>query len=376
MVFNDRQFLTAASIIRLRFLQLYRSSGDLGLFRVLLLAFILIPLIGLFLIQRIAVHPWPLIIPASTLYILWLVHGRRRDWHFLLAILPHPQALFIAEYFLFTLPVTALLLTATLYIHALVFIVFLTLIAFTVPSQGKTASRTIKLPLIPAGIFKWRNGKVIPSGMFEWRSRMLIPAGMFEWRSGMLIPAGIFKWRSGMLIPAGMFEWQSGIRKNLVVLVLFYIPGLFGFFHIGFSALSLLLLTMVFVSFYSEYEPVNMLTAGGNRSWRFLAVKVAGHTGCFALLLLPLLLIAMIHGEYPGFTAGYFLASLNLLAFSILLKYYQYRPGAYSGAHQFLTTLACFISVILPVALLFVVFNSFLAIGANRNLKIYLDDYN
>jgi uncharacterized membrane protein YiaA len=130
---------------------------------------------------------------------------------------------------------------------------------------------------------------------------------------------------------------------------------------------------MVFVSFYSEYEPVNMLTAGGVRSWRFIAVKVAKHTGCFALFLVPLLLIALINGEYRLIALGYFLASLNLLVFSILLKYYQYRPVAYSGAHQMLTTLACFISVLLPVALLFVLFNIFLAAGAAKNLKPYLD---
>jgi hypothetical protein len=58
------------------------------------------------------------------------------------------------------------------------------------------------------------------------------------------------------------------------------------------------------------------------------------------------------------------------------LKYYQYRPGAYSGAHQMLTALACLVSVILPVALLFAVFNLLMAAGAIRNLKTYLDAHN
>ena len=173
-----------------------------------------------------------------------------------------------------------------------------------------------------------------------------------------------------------MFEWQGGIRKNLVAIVIFYIFGLFGFYHIGFSALSLLLLTMVFVTFYSEYEPRNILMSEGFRAKRFIAKKLTKHTTCFAILMLPLLFIALIHKDFRIFSAGYFLAALNILIFSILLKYYQYRPLAYSGAHQMLTTMACFISVILPVALLFVLFNVFLAVGASRNLNIYLDDRN
>jgi hypothetical protein len=309
-------------LIRLRLLQLYRSSGDLGLFRVLLVVVVILPLMTLFMAQRIAVYPWPYVLPAATLYIVWMVHNRRKDYHFLLAVMPHPRSVFIAEYFLFTIPVTALLLSAALYFHAMIFCAIITVIACSIPSQVTNSLRTIKL----------------------------------------------------RMIPAGMFEWQGGIRKNLVVMVLFYLPGLFGFCQIWFSAMSLLILTMIFVSFYSEYEPRNMLISGGSRSLRFLMDKLARHTGYFALLLLPLLLIALVHAEFRWITAGYFLASLNLLAFSILLKYYQYRPGAFSGAHQLLTTLACFISVILPVAILLGVFNLFLAVGANRNLKPYFDD--
>ncbi|MEI7725717.1 MAG: hypothetical protein WCK09_11475, partial [Bacteroidota bacterium] len=206
----------AVRLIWLRFLQLYRGSGDVGLFRALFLLIILLPLMILFLIQRIAIHPWPFVIPGAALYIIWLIHNRRKDYHFLLAILSRPVTVFLSEYFLLTLPVTILLLSVSLYFPVLVFWSVILLISVTVPSRVLTISGTVKL----------------------------------------------------QMIPPGMFEWQSGIRKNLVAIILFYIPGLFGFYQIWLSALSLLLLTMVFVSFYSEYEPVNMLTTGGFRSWR------------------------------------------------------------------------------------------------------------
>jgi hypothetical protein len=39
-----------------------------------------------------------------------------------------------------------------------------------------------------------------------------------------------------------------------------------------------------------------------------------------------------------------------------------------------LTSLACFISVILPAAAVIVLLNLYLAAGAHRNLKLYMDD--
>jgi hypothetical protein len=308
-------------LIRLRFIQVYRGLANVGLLRVVFLAVVILPLVTLFLVQRIAVPPWPYIISGSVLYITWLVHSRRRDYHFLAAIFFRPRVLFLWEYLLFTLPVTGLLLSEALYIHAIVFTAAMILIASSVPTRNLVNSRTVKL----------------------------------------------------RIIPAGMFEWQSGIRKNLVVLVLFYVPGLFGFYHLWLSGLSLLILTLVFVSFYSEYEPRNMLIAGGSGSLQFLLGKVARHTSLFAMILLPLTITALVHEEFRWLSAGYFLVSLNLMAFSILLKYYQYRPEAYSGAHQMLTTLACIISIILPAALFFVLFNLFLIVGATRNLKTYFD---
>ena len=173
-----------------------------------------------------------------------------------------------------------------------------------------------------------------------------------------------------------MFEWQSGVRKNLVFLVIAYIPGLFGLFGIWLPALSLILTTVTIVSFYSEYEPLQMLTAGEKRPGRFLLHKILLHVGCFALLLLPQLAMALAGGELPLYSVGYFFAALNLLVFSILLKYWQYRPAAFSGPHQLLTTMACLVSVILPVAVVILAANIFLAIGAFRNLKPFLHDHN
>lgn len=288
----------------------------------LFLLVFLVPLLTVFLYQRIGMHPWPLVIPAGVAYIVWLIHSRRKDYRFLVSVTQRPASVFAAEYLLFTLPATILLLSHALFVHAAVFIALMVLIALTVHSTAVKSTRPVRLGFIPAG----------------------------------------------------MFEWQGGIRQNLVAVVIFYLPGLFGFWHPAFSAVAAMLVTLVFISFYSEYEPVNMLGASNLKSGTFLAGKLARHAGLFALVLLPLLLAALIYPGYRLITFGYYAAALNLMAFSILLKYYQYRPGAYSGAHQLLCLLAGLISVILPVALLVFVFNLFLFIGAISNLKNYLDD--
>lgn len=315
---------SVAGILLLRLRQLYRSSGEVGIFRMLFLTVFLLPLIFLFLAQKISVHPWPLVVPAAIVYIIWLIHNRRKDYRFLLLAMGYPHKLFFTEYLLFTLPVTLLLLSKSFYLQALAFIFLIAVISFTIPAQGAKASFTPTL----------------------------------------------------RIIPSGMFEWQSGIRKNLGAIVLFYIPGLAGFYHPGFSAASGLLLTLVYISFYSEYEPRSMLFPDNDEPGHFLIKKVALHVKCFGLFLLPILLVALIHNGFRLIAIGYFFAALNLLTFSILLKYHQYRPGAYSGAHQFLVTLAGIISVILPVALLVTMFNLGLAVAASRNLKKFQHDHN
>jgi hypothetical protein len=304
--------------------QLYRSAGEAGLFRVLFLVIFLVPLLSVFLYQRIGVHPWPLIIPAGAVYLVWLIHSRRKDYRFLVSVNGHPARVFASEYLLFTLPLSILLLLHLHFIPAAAFVALMALVSVAVPISVTKSAPPFRL----------------------------------------------------RLIPAGMFEWQGGIRQNLVALILFYFPGLLGFWHPAFAAVSAILVTLVFISFYSEYEPVNMLGATNLKAGKFIPDKVTRHVGWFALILLPLLLATLIHPGYRLVSMGYYIAALNLLAFSILLKYYQYRPGAYSGAHQLLCTLAGLISVILPVALLVFIFNIFLGIGAISNLKNYLNDRN
>jgi len=314
-------YFTAGKLIRLRLVQIYRSLGAIGLFRALLLVVVLVPLLVLFLVQRVAVYPWSWGIPLVALVIIRVLHTRRKDYLLLQSLLPGVRTFLFAEYGIFSLPLMILMVAASLYLQVIVFLAGLALIAFTKPDSVTVNGKTFRLSMVPKG----------------------------------------------------MFEWQSGIRKNMLPLLVFYLPGLFGFYQLWLSGLSFLVITVVVVSFYSEYEPLNMLCAYEGNSTSFLVAKIFSHAGFFGLMMIPVLIPALISGQYPLIVAGYYLASLNLVTFSILLKYYQYRPAGFSGAHQLLTMLACFISVILPVAFITMIVNVLLAIGARKNLKPYLD---
>ena len=244
-------------------------------------------------------------------------------FHFMNTITPSAPWVFFGEYLFFTLPVVALLLTAGLFFYIPVFWLIAAGISFTRPNrqQQRSSSRLFRL------------------------------------------------------IPRGMFEWQSGLRKNLVVIIIFFLTGLCGFFHIGLSAASLFMLTMVFVSMYAELEPQNMLEAREVQEGAFLNRKIVTHSFIFSLLLLPVVAVACVHTEYLLYTLGYFFVAVNLLVFSILLKYYNYRPSSFSGAHQVVATITCFTSVILAIAPLVLIMNLFLYAGARKNIRQYLHDY-
>jgi hypothetical protein len=174
------------------------------------------------------------------------------------------------------------------------------------------------------------------------------------------------------LIPAGEFEWQSGCRKNFVPLQLSFLIGCFGFVNIGFSIVSLVLLTILITSFYSSHEPAMMIVSENQNPAIFLTGKLIRHAGYFALILAPVIAISMVHSDFRIYMIPGFLASVNLLVFSVLFKYYHFRPGGTSGAHQMVTMVACLVSVILPASLLVLLGNLILFSGAVKNLKPYL----
>jgi hypothetical protein len=425
-------------LLLLRFRQFYREAGDIGIFRALFVLVLVLPVAGLFLVQKIAVYPYSIGVPAVAIYLVWVVHQSRKDYRFLLGLTPSPGKIFFAEYALFTLPVPLLLLLHWLWIHALTFILLLAAISATVPQvhrplnrrrsarpyshvtggrPGQETRSTGSTSSIAPGWFIFtrksriseRNSSTSEAIHTNSVSDSALPdAGIWSLftrrsrRTGRYDSAGeVIHIKSGpdaassdarvrsfvnmikeialrmdpiFWLPLGTFEWQSGLRKNRTVIVLFWITGLAGFVHIGFSAFSVFMLTLVVTTFYTETEPLPMLRAMELPPGRLLVWKLSQHMALFAMLLLPVVAAAGTHLSLLPYTLGYYLASLNLAAFAILLKYNNYRPGAISGAHQLATTLACILSVVLPAAVLVLAANVILFAGALKTLAPLLNE--
>ncbi len=195
------------SLIKIRFSQIYRGIKDIGLFRAIVLILIIVPILLIFLYNRLRIPNYNYIITGVAIFLVFIIHRRRKDYNFLSKLVKHPALICDVEYLIFSLPLLIVYLIAYQYLPVLIYVIVLLPVSFTIPTPKKNRAFQV--------IIKY--------------------------------------------IPYGLFEWQSGFRKNLLPVILFYILGFLGIYKIWFSAISVFLLTMLICSFYSEYEPKKLL---------------------------------------------------------------------------------------------------------------------
>jgi hypothetical protein len=292
----------------------------MGLMRVLVALLLLFLFFRGFFLVNITRAPYTWVFPLSLVLLIVMIQVKRSDFRFLRHGTHRVWSVFLSEYLLLVLPLLVLWLVKALW---------------------------------------WQTGLVIVSLMFIV---FLKPAAVTVSRS---FPVLAF-------LPAGMFEWQAGLRKAGWWVLVLWLAGFVGIIHIGFSIVSMILLTITITAFYSFHEPVMMLFPDDRPSHLFLIEKLLRHA-LFAIFFLgPAFLSSMFHEGFRMYMAFGLVASLNLIAFSILFKYYHYRPGRMSQAHPLATLFACLISLILPAALIVAFANIFLFSGAIKTLKPYL----
>ncbi len=312
------------SLLKIRFSQIYREIGGIGLFRAIVLIIVLIPLLFVFLYKRLQIPNYNHIITGISLFLIFMIHRRRKDYNFLFKLSKHPGLTYYIEYLVFTIPVIIIYLIASQYFHIVVYILLLIVISYTIPipKTNRTYLALIKY------------------------------------------------------IPSGLFEWQSGFRKNLLPIILFYILGLLGVYKIWFSAISVFLLIMLICSFYSECEPRKFLEASELNAPKFIKNKLFRHIKYLILFILPIFVLSFIHYEYWLYIIVCFFVVINLQIGAILLKYAYYYPNVLSGAHQMIGSIMLLLSVILPVSIIFLFLNILLYYKSVRNLNNFLNAYN
>lgn len=310
-------------LIKIRFLQIYRELVNFELLRALLILLIIIPILLVFLYTRLDIQYYDHSITGTAIFVVLIIHRKRKDYNFLCKLTDFPAFVFFSEYLLFSIPLIIILLLKDHIIHTLLYVLFLFAISFLIP-------KALKNKTFPAFI---------------------------------------------KLIPKGMFEWQSGFRKNLPALFIFYPIGIMGIFSIWFSIVSIIFQMMIICSFYAECEPRKILEASEQCSNNFLKSKLINHIRTLIIYILPIFIIALINYDYWIYIMISFFVVVNLLVSALLLKYAYYTPDYISGAHQFFSSILILVSIILPISTIILLLNIFLYFKALRNLNQYLNAY-
>lgn len=304
-------------LLKFRLWQLYREAKLIGLVRMLFIGMLVLPLIASFFYKRISVPPFCYWLPVGVAVILLAIQLKRQDFTFLTHLTICPSWIYGIEYMLCTFFVPLFLFLNGLETIAAGYLAVIWVIAFIPPQRRKM------------GTYSWLVNR----------------------------------------IPDALFEWKSGWRQNPGVLLLAFVLGVAGLFSFGVAMVAFFLFTVIFVSFYTEDEPLNVLLAGENK--HFLTRKLILHLRSFALLLAPFLLLALVHVSFVVYTVAAYLSALNVLMFAILLKYSYYRPSGYKVSRSLLLMFVCLCSVILPLGILLFLSNLILYRKASENVKQY-----
>ena len=310
-------------LIKIRFLQVFREFRDMGMFRAVFLMVAIVPLLTLFLYRRLSIHGYDYAILGVVLFLIFIIHHNRKDYFFISKLSNTPALIFFVEYLVFSVPLLVLLFVFGQYVQALLYIVLLLSVCFVKPAPKGAKTKTYN----------------------SWMKH----------------------------IPIAMFEWRSGIRVSLPAIILFYGLGLAGIFNIWLSVVSLFVLSLIFCTFYGANESQKILVASEQNTDVFLRCKIGQHVKCWALFLLPLFLIAFVHYQHWMYILAAFAVSVNLLIFAMLAKYAYYRPVSNGILSQFIISLACLLSITLPLPILVFLTNIVLYIKAKHNLNYYLN---
>lgn len=258
-------------LLHLRWLQLRRA---IPLYGIVLLALAVV--LGLRLLHRAMLQDdsYASFIAGGTLLMVWGLHQRRADLHFLFRHVPQACTALVVEYGALVLPVLLVLFLAGAWLEALVLVpVFV-------------------LPWLPAV----RSSGVRGSWLRRW-----IPAHLFEWKS--LVQR---------THPIGLVLW-------LVALTFCWLPVL-PLFLLGAIA-------MLVAGAQEQCEPRAMLLATASNARALVRLKVFGSMQLMTIIMLPVLIAATIFRPVWWWVHALFgVGMVVLVAYSIVLKYANYRP--------------------------------------------------
>lgn len=312
------------SLLKIRFLQIFRELAKAGWWAVLITVFIYITL----LIKII--RPSVALLSGSELTLLFIaiifsINSFRKDKRLLKLILPENYKFYLfIEYIVFSLPFSSPYLFSDFKIGIIIF----WLLCFLIVQIDISA----KINLLNQPIILKR------------------------------------------FISSNNFEWISGLRKNQYLIILLYALGIIiSYWHFaGFITLGLI--TFLFSTFYIDCESQIILTLEIQNSRNFIIHKLKTHLWQYTKFIFPFLICYFLH--YPDkyiFYVPLLLAYYANFAVFILNKYKSYIPNTHLSSNLVIASM-CFFGIFLPYLfpisfiLLFVFYRKSIT-----NLKDYSD---
>jgi|AGTN01.2.fsa_nt_gi hypothetical protein len=312
------------AFIKIRFKQLYRGLIGIGLFRIVFLVLLFAYLL-LFLFALTKKQPGSLYVVAATVFIILILHIRRKDKRFLKTCFEKHSQIYLSEYLTFTSIVILFLAVHLQWIALLVLLSAIFLIART---------------------------DIKPRHLHTLNTKLQ------------------------SFIPVFSFEWKAGIRQSFFIFVPVWVIGFCTSFFIGSVPVALLILGITVSGFYSQNEPYQMVVLYEKSVNRFLSGKIGIQVILFGIVAFPLILMFIVfHPDKWYIPVIEFLVLTSIHAYLVLTKYAFYEPNRNSQGAQIIGAigmLSMFIPVLLPVIwALSVLFY----IKSQKNLNTYLHDF-
>lgn len=259
-------------ILKLRLLSALRWIRELGFIRIIVLISLAAGVYNSLYNMRNAPTGIAAVILLST-SIVYSVHFSRKDEFFLDSLNLNKKLLFALEYFLYSTPFVILILWSDkFYFTAILFIL---------------VSITVNI----------KSGKSLKFNFSSEKS----------------------------LFPVYAFEWIAGLRTNFIPIFIVYLLGLVFCFHISGGVLAIILLTLIFSSFFIENEQLLFIEAYKMQARKFLISKLLQSAKIFFTIIFPIALLHLIffYERWYLITGVTFICLIIILA-SVLTKYAFY----------------------------------------------------
>ena len=260
---------------------------------------------------------------AGVIFVLVRFHTSRKDLNYVLKHLENPIQQLIIEYQLFLLPFSV----PSLFTQAWYFFFIIHAVGFIVPFLK------------------------VGSGNIVWFPNL------------------------SKYIPSSQFEWISGIRKNWLSLLVCILIALVLSSVKLFPLVALCLVNTAIMSFYTEGESRQMLTANSYSPKEIMLSKILFSIKIVLIINLPVIIINSIFNQDFIFINCLFLMySCLVMAFAVACKYNAYKPNTSFESISIQFGLV-FVALIFPQFMVLTIFLTYYYYQkAIKNLSYYTND--